>query len=101
MILRLVIIRNERGVTLVATIILLFFISLFLFSMLMWHDSLYRNFNALETYYENRAIDYMNMMIEEVDFSIEENILSDYQELEVDLIEEEVSALEEDSTKVE
>lgn len=65
MILQLDTIRNERGVTLVATIILLFFVSIFLFSIVMWHDSLYRNFNSLEIYYEKQTVDYMNRINEE------------------------------------
>lgn len=56
-ILRLDFIRNERGAMLAATIILLFFISLFLFSIVMWHDSLYRQFDSLEKYYEKRSIE--------------------------------------------
>lgn len=63
--LRLVAIRNERGVMLVATIILLFFVSLFLLSIVMWHDSLYRNFNSLEVYYENQAVNHMNRIMKE------------------------------------
>lgn len=57
--LRLGIIRNESGAMLVATIILLFFVSLFLFSIVLWHDSLYRNYDSLETYYENEAVEIM------------------------------------------
>lgn len=58
-ILRLGFIRNERGAMLAATIILLFFVSLFLFSIVMWHDSLYRQFDSLETYYEKKTIGLM------------------------------------------
>ena len=57
--LRLGIIRIESGAMLVATIILLFFVSLFLFSIVLWHDSLYRNYDSLETYYENEALEIM------------------------------------------
>ena len=57
--LRLGIIRNESGVMLVATIILLFFVSLFLFTIVLWHDSLYRNYDSLETYYENETLEIM------------------------------------------
>ena len=57
--LRLGIIRNESGAMLLATIILLFFVSLFLFSIVLWHDSLYRNYDSLETYYENEALEIM------------------------------------------
>ena len=59
-ILKLDFIQNERGAMLAATIILLFFVSLFLFSIVMWHDSLYRQFDSLETYYEKRSIEIMN-----------------------------------------
>lgn len=59
--LRLDIIRNESGAMLVATIILLFFVSLFLFSIVLWHDSLYRNYDSLETYYENEALEIMKL----------------------------------------
>lgn len=58
-ILKLDFIQNERGAMLAATIILLFFVSLFLFSIVMWHDSLYRQFDSLETYYEKRSIEIM------------------------------------------
>lgn len=57
--LRLGIIRNESGAILLATIFLLFFVSLFLFSIVLWHDSLYRNYDSLETYYENEALEIM------------------------------------------
>ncbi|SUJ04337.1 Uncharacterised protein [Sporosarcina pasteurii] len=53
------IIHNERGITFAATLILLFFVSLFLFSIVMWHDSLYSNLNSLEVYYEKRTIELM------------------------------------------
>lgn len=58
-ILKLGFIRNERGAMLAATIILLFFVSLFLFSIVMWHDSLYRQYDSLETYYEKRSKEIM------------------------------------------
>lgn len=58
-ILQLVTIHNERGVTFAAALILLFFVSLFLFSIVMWHDSLYMNFSSLETYYEKRTVELM------------------------------------------
>lgn len=51
---------NERGAMLAAAIILLFFVSLFLFSIVLWHDSVYRNFDSLEIYYENEAVKIMN-----------------------------------------
>lgn len=64
-ILSLGIIQNERGATLIVTIILLFFISHFLFSIKLWHDSLYMNYNSLEVYYEKKVIQYLNNRIEE------------------------------------
>lgn len=99
MILPLDIIQNERGVTLLATIILLFFVSLFLLSITLWHDSQYRNFNALETYYEQQAIDYMNRIIEETEHSIEESHLMDELEVETNLPDEEIPTPEADVEK--
>ena len=58
-ILRLGLLRNEDGSVLVIAIILLFFVSLFLFSIVLWHDSIYRNYDSLELYYENEAIKIM------------------------------------------
>lgn len=52
-------IRNERGALFAAAIVLLFFISLFLFSIVSWHDSIYRSFNSFETYYENETMKIM------------------------------------------
>ena len=52
-------IRNEQGALLAMTIILLIFVSLFLFSIVLWHDSLYRNYDSLETYYENESVEIM------------------------------------------
>ncbi|MCZ2260083.1 hypothetical protein [Sporosarcina sp. G11-34] len=52
-------IRNEQGAMLVTAIILLFFVSLFLFSIVSWHDSMYRSFDSLETYYENETMKIM------------------------------------------
>ncbi|MBO0600333.1 hypothetical protein I2483_01540 [Sporosarcina sp. E16_3] len=49
-------IRNERGVMLAVAIILLFFVSLFLFSLVSWHDSIQRTYDSLETYYENETV---------------------------------------------
>lgn len=57
-----------------ATIILLFFVSLFLFSIVLWHDSLYMNFNSLETYYENKAENYMNRIVKENGMVITESL---------------------------
>lgn len=73
-ILSLDVIRNERGVTLIATIILLFFISHFLFSVKLWHDSLYRNYSSLEMYYEKKVLQYLNNRITENEMDIEEFI---------------------------
>ena len=49
-------IRNEHGAMLAAAIILLFFVSLFLFTLVSWHDSLQRTYDSLETYYENETM---------------------------------------------
>ncbi|MBE1553763.1 hypothetical protein [Sporosarcina limicola] len=49
-------IRNEDGAMLAAAIVLLFFVSLFLFSLVSWHDSLYKTYDSLETYYENETM---------------------------------------------
>ncbi|NYF24597.1 hypothetical protein [Sporosarcina sp. JAI121] len=49
-------IRNEDGALLASAIILLFFVSLFLFSLVSWHDSLQRTYDSLETYYENETV---------------------------------------------
>lgn len=57
---RLDTIRNENGAVLAGAIILLFFVTLFLFSIVSWHDSLYRIFDSLEMYYENETIRTMN-----------------------------------------
>ena len=48
--------ENERGAMLAVAIILLFFVSLFLFSIVSWHDSLYRTYDSLETYYEKETV---------------------------------------------
>lgn len=58
-ILKLEFIGNERGAMLAATIILLFFVSLFLFSIVMWHDNIYMQYASLEKYYEKRSIEVM------------------------------------------
>lgn len=55
-ILRSGLILNEEGAVLVAAIILLFFVSTFLFSIVLWHDSIYRNYDSLEMYYEKETI---------------------------------------------
>ncbi|MER2088764.1 MAG: hypothetical protein ABS920_03435 [Sporosarcina sp.] len=49
-------IRNEDGALLASAIILLFFVSLFLFSLVSWHDSVQRTYDSLETYYENETV---------------------------------------------
>lgn len=41
---------------LIAAIILLFFVSLFLFTLVSWHDSLQRTYDSLATYYENETV---------------------------------------------
>ena len=55
-ILRLGLNQNERGSVLIVAIILLYFVSLFLFSIVLWHDSIYRNYDSLELYYKNETI---------------------------------------------
>lgn len=66
-ILSLGVIYNERGATLIVTIILLFFVSQFILSITMWHDNLYTSYRSLEVYYEQQAIDYLQKReIEEV-----------------------------------
>jgi hypothetical protein len=57
--LRLGLIQNEEGAVLVAAIILLFLVSTFLFSIVLWHDSIYRNYDSLEVYYEKETINIM------------------------------------------
>lgn len=44
---------------LAATIILLLFVSLFLFSIASWHDILVRTYVSLETYYEKETVEIM------------------------------------------
>ncbi|KXH87451.1 hypothetical protein AU377_02445 [Sporosarcina sp. HYO08] len=51
--------RNEQGVMLVAAILLLFFVSLFLFTIVSWHDKIYKTYDAIELYYMNEAIQNM------------------------------------------
>lgn len=48
-------VKNERGTVLAASIILLFVVSLFLFTLVSWHSNLYRTFDSIETYYENQT----------------------------------------------
>lgn len=54
--LRLVLVKDERGVVLVMALALLFFVSLFLFTFVSWHDSLYGTYDSLGTVYEKAAI---------------------------------------------
>lgn len=58
------ILRNERGGMFVFAIVLLFFVSLFLFSLVSWHDRLYGIYDSLEIYYERAAVNYMKRMDE-------------------------------------
>ena len=44
---------------LAAAIVLLFFVSLFLFTIVSWHDSLQRTYDSLETYYDNETVKIM------------------------------------------
>ncbi|MDN4609023.1 hypothetical protein [Sporosarcina highlanderae] len=48
-------IQNEDGIILVASLILLFIVSLFLFTLVSWHSNLYRTFDSIETYYEKET----------------------------------------------
>ncbi|WP_203246924.1 hypothetical protein [Sporosarcina beigongshangi] len=48
-------IQNERGALLAAAIVLLFFVSTFLFTLVSWHDSIQRNYDSLEIFYENET----------------------------------------------
>ncbi|EGQ27783.1 hypothetical protein [Sporosarcina sp. FSL W7-1283] len=52
-------IQNEKGGMFVFAIVLLFFVSLFLFSLVSWHDSLYGIYDSLERYYEREAVELM------------------------------------------
>ncbi|MFC5603539.1 hypothetical protein [Sporosarcina koreensis] len=47
--------RNEQGAILAASLILLFFVSLFLFTIVSWHSNLYRTFDSIEIYYEKET----------------------------------------------
>jgi len=47
--------RNEKGTILAASLILLFLISLFLFTIVSWHTNLYRTFDSIEIYYEKET----------------------------------------------
>ena len=48
--------RDERGVMLLMALTLLFFVSLFLFTFVSWHSSLYGTYDSLGTIYEEAAI---------------------------------------------
>ncbi|AXH99021.1 hypothetical protein DV702_04300 [Sporosarcina sp. PTS2304] len=52
-------IRNEKGGTFIFAIVLLFFVSLFLFSLVSWHDRLYGLYDSLEIYYTQKAVKLM------------------------------------------
>ncbi|ARK23336.1 hypothetical protein SporoP37_00600 [Sporosarcina sp. P37] len=52
-------IRNERGGSFLFAIVLLFLVSLFLFSLVSWHDSIYKIYDWLENYYEQEAVKLM------------------------------------------
>ncbi|WOV85561.1 hypothetical protein PGH26_06400 [Sporosarcina jeotgali] len=49
-------VTDERGVVLVMALALLFFVSLFLFTFVSWHSSLYGTYDSLGTVYEKAAI---------------------------------------------
>lgn len=51
----MVFVRNEQGTVLAASLILLFIVSLFLFTLVSWHSNLYRTFDSIETYYEKQT----------------------------------------------
>jgi hypothetical protein len=53
--LRLGFVRNEEGTILAASIILLFLVSLFLFTIVSWHTNLYRTFDSIEIHYEKET----------------------------------------------
>ncbi|MGN7387820.1 hypothetical protein [Sporosarcina sp. SAFN-015] len=48
-------VRNEKGITLAASLILLFLVSLFLFTIISWHTNLYRTFDSIEIHYEKET----------------------------------------------
>ncbi|PIC65311.1 hypothetical protein CSV79_01430 [Sporosarcina sp. P13] len=50
---------NEKGGSFIFAIVLLFFVSLFLFSLVSWHDRLYGIYDSLETYYTQQAVKLM------------------------------------------
>lgn len=55
------ILRNEEGVTLIATIILLLFIGTFILSIISSYQQSYANYHQLQLYYEAQA----NMLLEQ------------------------------------
>lgn len=65
-------IYNERGATLIVTIILLFFVSQFILSIKMWHDNLYTSYSSLEVYYERQAVEYLQKKVITHELPIEE-----------------------------
>lgn len=57
-------IRNENGSLFAAALILLFFVSLFLFTLVSWHSNLYKTYDSLEQYYEKELIKTLNRVDE-------------------------------------
>ncbi|MCG7345147.1 hypothetical protein MHZ92_13455 [Sporosarcina sp. ACRSL] len=47
--------KNEKGALLAASLVLLFIVSLFLFTVVSWHSNLYRTFDSFESYYKNET----------------------------------------------
>lgn len=80
--------RNERGATLIATIILLFFISHFLLSVQLWHYSIYMNYSSLEVYYEKKVLQYLTNSIEKQEIQIQAPDLNETVESPLDRDEE-------------
>ena len=56
--------RNEKGSLFAAALILLFFVSLFLFTLVSWHSNLYKTYDSLEQYYEKELIKILNRVDE-------------------------------------
>lgn len=67
----------------------------------MWHDSLYRNFDALEIYYEQQAIEQMNRPANQPAPLVEETIPPDESEPSADQAEIETPMPREEPTEVE
>ena len=58
-------IRNdEEGSAFAGAILLLFFVSLFLFTLVSCHSNLYKTYDSLEIYYEKELIKTLNRMDE-------------------------------------